>query len=790
MRLFRSRIDGLAVVVFLATTCQPRGIAQDSGPSDDKATAMRVKSAIQAMETSFKPPDRFALIIAGGVHDDPRINPLPQCANDARDLEKLFLDPTHGLFPAEDHVKVIQGPNVTHENIIDGFEWLRTRATGDNLAIVFFTGHGAVDSRGIGYWLLANTKIDHLSATAFPSNDVNNWLDSITSTRLLVLIDACNAAATANQTQRSPEAFALSGTKSPVNLDKLFPRFDGRGRVRFTSCDATELSKVIDKEGHPGKGYSVFTWHALQALKGAGDFDGDGVIEMDELWKYLQEKVPVTAAELKGKMTPQRSGNSGAPFLLGINAERLVRLAEENERTRTEREKRAAFFKKAFDDNTLTADEYRETLKYVGGDRQLAGDVEQRIRAEYEAFYNKKIDVVRLRKELVPLRPSTAEAKERERILTEKKEAEEERDKQGERAEKYKEERDEARESYKGAFYLRNDMRGRQHYFLRWKQADGTWTDREDFVFEKYGDDRVHAYKGARQVEVEVDEVAGDDKWTPHKVSCNLRWIRSDDDATADNAWPCCIWLDSDDNKLHVTDIHVDKENGYLLSRRALRIHNGTSSKDSYELRYLNHKGDWEPWNKTELEPNYSMNHYPRGARRIQARLSYWDANHKWVPEKIVELQSTLIDADASLASDDLEKAGIISYELRFENGVEVLAPRKDTSPLKQRGVVTIRNDTGVALHYDLRSLNENKEWGPWEAVALDTGQFHFHWRQGVQVFQVRFDHIAGDGKTDYKMYVLPFEQVWDDRKIEGKDGRAYEFKFDATGKEIDLIRR
>jgi hypothetical protein len=49
-----------------------------------------------------------------------------------------------------------------------------------------------------------------------------------------------------------------------------------------------------------GDRHGLFTWAILDALKN-GDRNGNGTIELSELVAYVQETVPVLAAELGGK---------------------------------------------------------------------------------------------------------------------------------------------------------------------------------------------------------------------------------------------------------------------------------------------------------------------------------------------------------------------------------------------------------------------------------------------------------------------------------------------------------
>jgi WD40 repeat protein len=51
----------------------------------------------------------------------------------------------------------------------------------------------------------------------------------------------------------------------------------------------------------------VFTYYVAEGLGGAADYDRDGVVDSDELYRYLSDRVPATArAELNARQTPIR----------------------------------------------------------------------------------------------------------------------------------------------------------------------------------------------------------------------------------------------------------------------------------------------------------------------------------------------------------------------------------------------------------------------------------------------------------------------------------------------------
>jgi len=121
--------------------------------------AIAVEEAIRSLPADLKTPKRYALLIGASDYADQRIPNLPACANDVKALHALLTDPSIGLFNP-DHVTVLIGKDVTPPKVKDALDQLARKTSGDDLVLVFFSGHGATDERGRAYWVMADTQAD------------------------------------------------------------------------------------------------------------------------------------------------------------------------------------------------------------------------------------------------------------------------------------------------------------------------------------------------------------------------------------------------------------------------------------------------------------------------------------------------------------------------------------------------------------------------------------------------------------------------------------------------------
>lgn len=310
-----------------------------------------VDGAIEQLDPAIRPPNRFALVIGVADYQDNRIPDLPACERDARDLSGILTDTAIGLFPKA-NVTTLLNDAVTRTSVVAAMDELARKAGPDDLVVVFFSGHGATDEKGRAYWVMSDTKVDRLRATAMPELEITELLGEIRTKRLVTIIDACYSASTAN----------VSSTKSLLDLSRLYPDFRGDGRVGMTASKGDQLSMVITDKQDPGFGHSAFTYHVIEGLRGNADArgNGDGVIELDELWSYVKDRTIETARRQGGNQEPQLKGQVGSRFMLAIDGERLKALAEARHNASSRSDAQLEALRTMFVDEKISAAQFEE----------------------------------------------------------------------------------------------------------------------------------------------------------------------------------------------------------------------------------------------------------------------------------------------------------------------------------------------------------------------------------------------------------------------------------------------
>lgn len=222
---------------------------------------------------------------------------LPVTVKDAQALHNVLVDPNLCAYPNQGrHVRLLRDEQATQAAILTGLAWLAECAAKDPEAtvIVYYSGHGWLNQATGQYYLIQHdVKPFDLPATALAATTFHAALRQISARRLFVVLDCCHAAGMASaksgQSLELPSDFAESAPPAPM-LECLK---QGSGRAIFSSSRGEQRSWV-----HPQRAMSIYTHHLLEALLGAGNRTGDGVVRLSDLMNYLGKQVPVSAQNL------------------------------------------------------------------------------------------------------------------------------------------------------------------------------------------------------------------------------------------------------------------------------------------------------------------------------------------------------------------------------------------------------------------------------------------------------------------------------------------------------------
>jgi len=250
----------------------------------------------------------WAVII--GINQYQNLPSLKYAVNDAREVYRYMIEVNR---VPKDHIWLLLDEDATLDRIRSALgTQLRRKAGKEDMVIVYLAGHGATekdasspDGDGLEKYILPhNADPKDLYASAIPMGEVSRIFQRISSEKLVFLSDTCYSGASGGRT------ILASGDRANVSgafLDRLS---QGKGRMIIAASDANQVSAEKDELKH-----GVFTYYLLEGLGGKADFDGDGMITLDEIYRYVSIKVPQATGQ---DQHPVRKGEMMGEIILGV----------------------------------------------------------------------------------------------------------------------------------------------------------------------------------------------------------------------------------------------------------------------------------------------------------------------------------------------------------------------------------------------------------------------------------------------------------------------------------------
>ena len=273
--------------------------------TDTKGFVSEKKIAVKYVEIR---KNFWAVVI--GINDYPNAPKLKWAVNDARAFYQHLVD---FIKIPEDNVILLlnQDANLTHLRSMLG-TYLKKRAGREDMVIIYFAGHGATekdmispDGDGLEKYLLPfDADPKDLYASALPMREISHIFYRIQSERLIFIADCCYSGTTGGRTIHQ------SGVRANISDAFLDRISSGKGRIILTASGANEVSTEDDKLQH-----GIFTYYLLKGLKGPADADSDGLVSVDEAYRYVTNHVPRATGQ---EQHPVKKGTVEGRLILSI----------------------------------------------------------------------------------------------------------------------------------------------------------------------------------------------------------------------------------------------------------------------------------------------------------------------------------------------------------------------------------------------------------------------------------------------------------------------------------------
>ena len=235
---------------------------------------------------------RTALVFGIDRYSDREIPDLAYADNDAEAMEVLLQDPSLGDFDAVDaHF----GRPVTHQEFWEAFDAATAELQPDDTFLLYFAGHGTLVPTETGWALYLLTSDSTLSApdtTAISLAELEARFSALPARQRVFILDACHNTGNTGRSQVSDATRGLS----PRSPGPIYAREAREAEARLYA--ATEFQAAWEDRR---LGHGVYTSTLLDALSGAGDRNGDGLITVEEAHSWAETR---TREHTRGHQSP------------------------------------------------------------------------------------------------------------------------------------------------------------------------------------------------------------------------------------------------------------------------------------------------------------------------------------------------------------------------------------------------------------------------------------------------------------------------------------------------------
>ena len=220
--------------------------------------------------------NRYAIVIGIEQYRE-RIPKADFAERDARDVAQ-FLSTQGGY--REENVIVRLNEQATKSDLEKYFEaWLKNNVDANSSVFIYFSGHGAPKAEtGEAYIVPYDGDPAFIEQTGYPLKRLYQTLDKLPTRNIIVMLDSCFSGTGGRS--------VLAKGARPMALTVEGLSYSGTKTVVLSATSGSHIS-LADQE----KGHGLFTYYALQGLNGDADANGDGAIDVQELFEFLKPQV-------------------------------------------------------------------------------------------------------------------------------------------------------------------------------------------------------------------------------------------------------------------------------------------------------------------------------------------------------------------------------------------------------------------------------------------------------------------------------------------------------------------
>jgi hypothetical protein len=208
---------------------------------------------------------KWALLVGISDYSDTAgYGDLSYCHKDALDMRNLLI--SNGWMSS--HIKVLLNESATQANMVAGIQWL-TQNAARGTALFYYSGHGSFFP---DKWSVFNNDESNDQCIIPYDANVAQYSNLIFDDQMAQYLSGCKASKT---------VMILDCCYAAGFIDEC----GAEGRLIMTAADVHQMSYEGYSKHIPIEN-GVYTHCMLEAMTGAGDYDGNGVVSLEEAGIY------------------------------------------------------------------------------------------------------------------------------------------------------------------------------------------------------------------------------------------------------------------------------------------------------------------------------------------------------------------------------------------------------------------------------------------------------------------------------------------------------------------------
>jgi hypothetical protein len=269
-------------------------IANDDAPrsSGEKRTALPVSDVDELPAVKAKQNSKAYAVVIGIQNYRQKLPKADYAAQDAK-LVADYLAKALG-YP-EENIITLLNENATNVDLVKYLErWLPNNVEKGSSVFVYYSGHGAPDSKTGGAYLVPyDGDPTFIAETGYSLKRLYDTLGKLPAKEIIVALDSCFSGAGGRS------VLAKGARPLVINLqNNLLP---SKNMTVMAASSGNQISSTYEEKGH-----GLFTYFMLKGIKSEDVMGTDGSLKIDDLFSYLKPQVErIARKQYNNEQTPQ-----------------------------------------------------------------------------------------------------------------------------------------------------------------------------------------------------------------------------------------------------------------------------------------------------------------------------------------------------------------------------------------------------------------------------------------------------------------------------------------------------